>query len=351
MSMNNNWSSVLFDKRDARFIALNDPKLLSGQVRVKIHYTALCGTQLGEWDENRGQDKYLPHCFGHEAVGTVIEIKKDVVTSINVGDNVVVSWIKNQDSENTLPPKFICAESKNSNLTKDINSGICCTFTNRAIVSVGNLTKIDVEKILPIHSLLGCALLTAYANVVALEQRGISTDQPIAIWGLGGIGLCTALLLGAKGYKTLGIDPNINLGNDELSQLGLLGVLPKLNERYYEQFTCSIVTVGSNSAIVESQSALKKNSGILLVSGNLPNGQYAQIDLKPLLYGRALIGVGERFLNPQKDIPIILGLISKIKSIEQLLIDGIFDLSDMNKVMLNLSKNGGKRKVFSLIGL
>ena len=72
MTKNNNWSSVLYAKRDARFIALDDPELVPGQVRIKIYYSALCGTQLGEWEQNRGKDAYLPHCFGHEAVGTVM---------------------------------------------------------------------------------------------------------------------------------------------------------------------------------------------------------------------------------------------------------------------------------------
>lgn len=345
MDKNSNWSSVLYDKRDARFIALNDPKLLSGQVRVKIHYTALCGTQLGEWEQNRGHDAYLPHCFGHEAVGTIIEMNVDSATNIKVGDNVVVSWIRNQGDENTIPPKFLTEESSHHN----INAGICCTFINRAIVSIRNVTKISVKKITPIHSLLGCALLTAYANVVAIEQQGISKDQLIPIWGLGGIGISTAILLHAKGYRTLGIDPNAKLVRDEMSDMGLLDVFPKLNEKNHGQFTCGIVTTGSNPAILESQAALKKNSGVLIFSGNLPNGQYASIDLKPLLYGRTLIGVGERFINPQKDIPHIMELISTIKSAENILIDGIYNLRDMNKVMLGLLENGGKRRVFSLL--
>ena len=34
-----------------------------GQVLVKIHYSGICGSQLGEIDGVKGPDKYLPGIF------------------------------------------------------------------------------------------------------------------------------------------------------------------------------------------------------------------------------------------------------------------------------------------------
>jgi len=45
-----------------------------GQVLVKIHYSGICGSQLGEIDGAKGPDGYLPHLLGHEASGTVVAI-------------------------------------------------------------------------------------------------------------------------------------------------------------------------------------------------------------------------------------------------------------------------------------
>ena len=45
--------------------------LLPGQVLCKIHYSGICGSQLGEIDGIKGEDKYLPHLLGHEGSGTV----------------------------------------------------------------------------------------------------------------------------------------------------------------------------------------------------------------------------------------------------------------------------------------
>ena len=42
-----------------------------GQVLVKIHYSGICGSQLGEIEGVKGEDKYLPHLLGHEGSGVV----------------------------------------------------------------------------------------------------------------------------------------------------------------------------------------------------------------------------------------------------------------------------------------
>ena len=46
-------------------VALPD-KLSYGQVLVRLSYTSICGSQLGEIDGVKGKDSYLPHLLGHE---------------------------------------------------------------------------------------------------------------------------------------------------------------------------------------------------------------------------------------------------------------------------------------------
>jgi D-arabinose 1-dehydrogenase-like Zn-dependent alcohol dehydrogenase len=41
-----------------------------GQVLVKVLFSGICGSQLGEIDGAKGEDKYLPHLLGHEGAGT-----------------------------------------------------------------------------------------------------------------------------------------------------------------------------------------------------------------------------------------------------------------------------------------
>ena len=58
-------------------------KLLKGQVLVKMFYSGICGSQLGEISGVKGKDKYLPHLLGHEGVGEVIDYGYKVETVTN----------------------------------------------------------------------------------------------------------------------------------------------------------------------------------------------------------------------------------------------------------------------------
>ena len=72
---------------------LKIPQLKSGQVLVRLAYSGVCHTQLLECRGYRGEDRFLPHCLGHEGSGTVIDVGPDV-TKCCVDDRVILSWIK-----------------------------------------------------------------------------------------------------------------------------------------------------------------------------------------------------------------------------------------------------------------
>ena len=69
-----------------------------GQVLIKIKYSGICGSQIGEIEGIKGEDKYLPHLLGHEASGKVIEVG-DGVTHVKKDDNVVLHWKKQKGSQ------------------------------------------------------------------------------------------------------------------------------------------------------------------------------------------------------------------------------------------------------------
>ena len=87
-------AAVLFEiNKPLEIVQLAIPKLKRGQVLVEVSYSGACGTQLGEVTGKRGEDRFLPHCLGHEGVGTVLELGQDV-KKVSIGDKVVLSWIK-----------------------------------------------------------------------------------------------------------------------------------------------------------------------------------------------------------------------------------------------------------------
>ena len=79
------------------------PKSLNvGQVLVKVHYSGICGSQLGEIAGVKGPDPHLPHLLGHEGSGTVLAVGAGV-KSVKPRDNVVLHWRKGLGIESEPP--------------------------------------------------------------------------------------------------------------------------------------------------------------------------------------------------------------------------------------------------------
>lgn len=66
------------------------PVVGPNDVLIKIHKTAICGTDLHiyNWDEWAQQHIKTPLIAGHEFVGEIVEIGKEVTTYFNLGDRV-----------------------------------------------------------------------------------------------------------------------------------------------------------------------------------------------------------------------------------------------------------------------
>src|ERR1041384_936107 len=74
------------------------PPWRSGRVLVEVFYSGPCRTQVMEAWGMKGEDKWLPHCLGHEGVGRVLETGTEV-TRVKTGDLVVMSWLKAEGIE------------------------------------------------------------------------------------------------------------------------------------------------------------------------------------------------------------------------------------------------------------
>lgn len=66
------------------------PVLGPNDVMIKIHKTAICGTDMHiyNWDEWAKEHIKVPMTIGHEFVGEVVEIGKEVKDYFNIGDRV-----------------------------------------------------------------------------------------------------------------------------------------------------------------------------------------------------------------------------------------------------------------------
>ena len=112
------------------------PRLAHGQVLVRLHYSGLCGSQIGEIDGVKGEDRYLPHLLGHEGSGFVRETGPGV-KHVRRGDAVVLHWMKGRGIE-AEPPVYTWRGEK-------LNAGWVTTFNEFAVVSENRLTAIPAD--------------------------------------------------------------------------------------------------------------------------------------------------------------------------------------------------------------
>ena len=93
---------LIKQKQSLKIMDIKMPTYLDEhQVLVKIIYTGICGSQIGEIDGVKGKDNYLPHLLGHEGSAEVIKIGPKV-KSLRKGDYVTLHW-KPNDIKNAKP--------------------------------------------------------------------------------------------------------------------------------------------------------------------------------------------------------------------------------------------------------
>src|SRR5947208_8664856 len=78
----------LFGQHDLRLQDEPDPALKPGEVRLRMAYVGVCGTDLHYYYADDGAFDRPQH-IGHELSATVIEVAPDVA-SVAVGDRVAV---------------------------------------------------------------------------------------------------------------------------------------------------------------------------------------------------------------------------------------------------------------------
>ena len=158
------------------------PKITYGEALVKIHYTAICGTDVHIYDWNDWAQKNInpPLTIGHEFVGEIVEIK-GYADNFKVGDivsaegHVVCGKCRNCRAGR----KHLCPNTMGIGVNRD---GI---FAEYASIPISNLwlcdTKSIDEKLYSIFDPLGNATHTALKFGMVGEDVLITGAGPIGI--------------------------------------------------------------------------------------------------------------------------------------------------------------------------
>ncbi|HEX8096993.1 MAG TPA: alcohol dehydrogenase catalytic domain-containing protein, partial [Pyrinomonadaceae bacterium] len=112
-------------------VELEIPALKPGQALVEVAWSGVCHTQVLECRGYRGEDKFLPHCLGHEGSGVVKEVGPGV-GKIKPGDRVILSWIKGSGGD--VPGTVYSWGGRK------VNAGGITTFSRHSVISENRLT-------------------------------------------------------------------------------------------------------------------------------------------------------------------------------------------------------------------
>ena len=274
------------------------PALKPGQVLVEIGYSGACGTQVMEWRGDKGEDKWLPHCLGHEGTGTVLETGS-AVTRVKAGDKVVLSWIKGSGIE--------AGGAVYGWGGKKVNAGGVTTFQRHAVVSENRLTPLPAGLPMDVAVLLGCAAPTGMGAVynVLKAQPGDS----VAVFGSGGVGLhavMAAALVGAM--PVIAVDPNPTrralaplYGATHVIDPTGIDVLAEIRKIVPQGVDIAVESSGVPAAMEQAVNATRQQGGRAVVIGNARHG--ATLSLNPAVFnqGKSLMGTWGGDSVPDRD--------------------------------------------------
>ena len=271
-----------------------------GQVLVKVHFSGICGSQLGEIDGAKGEDKYLPHLLGHEASGEVIAIGPGV-THVKPGDTVVMHWRKGLGIE-ANPPVYQWQG-------KNLNAGYITTFNEYGIVSENRLTPIPTDSDLQVAALFGCAVTTGFGVIV--NNAKLKIGESTVVFGAGGVGLNiiqAASLVSA--YPIIAVDrfdSRLHLAQSA----GATHLINTHNEdagKTIEKIVgsqgvdCFIDNTG-NPEIIKLGYHVTKAQGRVILVGVPSKGNDISIYSLPLHFGKEITGSHGGEAVPHLDIP------------------------------------------------
>jgi S-(hydroxymethyl)glutathione dehydrogenase/alcohol dehydrogenase len=314
-------------------VDLEIPTLKPGQVLVEIAYSGVCHTQLLEARGRRGPDAFLPHCLGHEAGGTVVDVGS-AITKVKPGQRVILSWIKGSGLD--VPGTVYDWNGKK------VNAGGVTTFSRHAVVAENRLTPVPDDFPLREAALLGCAVPTGLGAV--FNTAAPRPGQSLAVFGTGGIGLCSiaaARINGLTPIVAVDVSPARlavakQMGATHTIDASQSDPVAELNKLVPGGVDFAIEASGRPDVMRQAMFAVRNQGGAAVVVGNASQGQMFEIDPKQFNLGKRLLGTWGGDNVPDRDFPRYVRLIRDgLLSLAPLL-DRTYSLGNINQALDDL---------------
>ena len=318
-------------------LAVRDVELTElkvGQVLVKVLVSGLCGAQLHEIRGHKGNAKFLPHLMGHEGCG-VVEAVGDGVTTVKVGEKVVMHWRPGTGIEAPFPSYVLDG--------KTMSSGKVTTLSEYSIVSENRLTTVPQDTPVELCAILGCALTTAMGIID--NEVDLKFGESVAVIGTGGVGLN---LIQAAAMKSA--CPIITVDNNSTKERICLDIGASKFYTSIDQIEGKVDIVIDTTGIPEVISqgiSILSNTGRMILVGQPAPGKFVEVMNAVNLFngiGQSIKATQGGKTNPQEDIPRYIRLHKEGLLDVSKLITHTFTLDQINEAF-DLLKTGNAGRI------
>jgi S-(hydroxymethyl)glutathione dehydrogenase/alcohol dehydrogenase len=324
---------------------LKIPALKPGQVLVEVAFSGVCHTQVLEWRGHRGEDRFLPHCLGHEGSGVVCDLGPGVA-KVRAGDRVILSWIKGSGAD--VPGTVYGWNGRK------VNAGGITTFGRHAVISENRLTALSGGLSMRHAALLGCAVPTGVGVVFNTAQP--RPGQSLAVFGTGGVGLCAV-----AGAAVAGCTPviAIDLRRDKLELARQVGAthticaadtdpVAELMRLCPGGVDFAVEATGRPPVMRQALASVRTQGGTAVIVGNARFGERLELDPQQLNQGKRLLGTWGGDNWPDRDYPRYGKLLAAHKLNLDPLLSRTYALGEINDALLDLEQGGAARPLIDM---
>jgi S-(hydroxymethyl)glutathione dehydrogenase/alcohol dehydrogenase len=317
-------------------VSIETPPLKPGQVLVEIAFSGACGTQLMEVSGAKGEDKWCPHCLGHEGTGTVMEIGS-AVTKVKPGDKVVLSWIKGAGVE--------AGGAVYDWDGKKVNAGGVTTFQRHAVISENRLTLVPAGLGMDVAVLLGCASPTGMGAV--FNVLNVKAGDSVVIFGTGGIGLNAVMAAALAGANpVIGVDLVASrrelataFGATHVIDPAAGDVAAQIRKIAPQGVDLAVEATGVPSVMADAVGVTRQQGGRAVVIGNARHDAVFTMSPSVFNQGKSLLGTWGGDSVPDRDYPRFARLLASGRFPVKQLLSAPYSLADI-KIALDDLRTG-----------
>ena len=333
------------------------------EVRVRIGDAGLCHSDVSVLDGTVGGR--TPAVLGHEAAGVVEEVG-EAVTSVSVGDHVVLTTLANCGQcaacdrgrptrcrhavgSDSVPNRFTW---RGTDAFQFANIG---AFSQETVVFETQCVVIDPDVPLRSACLIGCAVLTGAGAV--FNRARVQPGESVVVIGAGGIGLSAvqAARLSSAG-RIVVIDANPakeaaarQMGATDFIDASKAGdTVAAVRDLGFPNGVDYAFECVGHPALIRQAVDMLDFGGSCVILGVPKIGTEASFVVFSMYHDKSILGCRYGTSRPHHDIPLMVELYKSGRFLLDEMVTRVYDLADIGQAISDLETGQLNRAVLSV---